>query len=241
MSVLLLVRHGQASFGKRNYDALSERGHEQARVLGAALAARSVRPTRIVTGGMRRHAETVEGILTGLGSANDGADDGAGYRGPEVIVDDGWDEFNFEHVVRVHKPLYRSKALMLADFARTPAAERRARFQALFEEATERWTGGVSDHDYDESFPAFSQRVDDALRRTAEAADGTVLVVSSGGPIAWVASHLLAGDASLWARFNRVAVNTAMTKLITGRSGVTLSTFNEHSHLEHDRALVTYR
>lgn len=233
MSVLLLVRHGQASFGKRNYDALSERGHEQARLLGAALAARGVRPTRIVTGGMRRHAETVEGILAGLDSAD--------FWGPEVVVDDGWDEFNFEHVVQVHKPLYRSKALMFADFARTPAAERRARFQALFEEATERWTGGTSDHDYEESFPAFSQRVDDALRRTTDAAEGTVLVVSSGGPIALVVSHLLVGDASLWARLNRVAVNSAMTKLVTGRSGVTLSTFNEHSHLEHDRALVTYR
>lgn len=229
MSVLLLARHGQASFGKRNYDALSERGHEQARILGSALAARGVQPSRIVTGGMRRHAETVEGILTGL------------EQGPEVVVDDGWDEFNFEHVVQVHKPLYRSKALMFADFARTPAAERRARFQALFEEATERWTAGTSDHDYDESFPAFVQRVDEALRRTADAAEGTVLVVSSGGPIALVASHLLAGDASLWQRLNRVAVNTAVTKLITGRSGVTLSTFNDHTHLEHDRALVTYR
>lgn len=233
MSVLLLVRHGQASFGKRNYDALSERGHEQARILGAALAARGVRPTCIVTGGMRRHAETAEGILTGLESTD--------YGGPEVVVDDGWDEFNFEHVVQVHKPLYRSKALMFADFARTPAAERRARFQALFEEATERWTGGIADHDYEESFPAFSQRVDDALRRTAGAAEETVVIVSSGGPVGLIASHLLAGDASLWAPLNRVAVNTGVTKVLTGRSGITLSTYNDHSHLEHDRELITYR
>jgi broad specificity phosphatase PhoE len=193
------------------------------------LAARGVRPTRIVCGGMQRHAETAEGILAGL------------ERGPELVVDDGWDEFNFDHVIGVHKPLYKSKALMFADFARTPAAERRARFQALFEEATERWTTGTSDHDYDESFPAFVQRVDDALQRTVGAAEGTVLVVSSGGPIASVASHLLAGDSSLWQGLNRVAVNTAVTKLITGRSGVTLSTFNDHGHLEHDRQLVTYR
>jgi broad specificity phosphatase PhoE len=131
--------------------------------------------------------------------------------------------------------------LLLADYARTPAAERRARFQALFEEATQRWTGGTADDDYKESFPAFSQRVDDALRRTAKAAEGTVIVVSSGGPIGLVASHLLAGDASLWVHLNRVAVNTAVTKLVTGRSGITLSTYNEHSHLEHDREMVTYR
>ena len=229
MSVLLLVRHGQASFGKRNYDALSDAGHQQARILGAALEARAVAPSRIVTGGMRRHAETVEGILAGL-------DEGA-----EVVVDDGWDEFNFDHVVQVHKPLYRSKALMFADFARTPAAERRARFQTIFEEATARWTAGDADDDYEESFPAFSQRVNEALRRTAEGAEGTVVVVSSGGPIALVASHLLAGDGSLWAALNRVAVNTGVTKLVTGRSGITLSTYNGHSHLEHDRALITYR
>jgi broad specificity phosphatase PhoE len=229
MSVLLLVRHGQASFGKRNYDALSQRGHEQARILGTALAARGVKPTRIVTGGMRRHAETAEGILAGL------------EQGPEIVVDDGWDEFNFVHVMEVHKPLYRSRALMFADFVRTPAAERRAKFQSIFEEATERWTGGDADGDYKESFPAFSQRVDDALRRTAQDAEGTVLVVSSGGPIGLVTSHLLAGDASLWATLNRVAVNTGVTKVLTGRSGLTLSTYNEHSHFEHDRELVTYR
>jgi len=229
LSVLLLIRHGQASFGKRNYDALSELGHEQSRILGAALAARGVTPARIVTGGMRRHAETVEGIVAGL------------EQGPEVVVDDGWDEFNFEHVVQVHKPLYRSKALMFADFARTPAAERRARFQAIFEDATARWTGGDSDDDYDESFPAFSTRVDEALQRTASNASGAVLVVSSGGPIGLITSQLLTGDASLWPKLNRVAVNTAVTKLVTGRSGVTLSSFNDHSHLEHSRDLVTYR
>ncbi len=233
MSVLLLVRHGQASFGKRNYDALSDVGHEQSRILGAALAARGVRPTRIVTGGMRRHAETAEGILAGLDSADLG--------GPELVVDDGWDEFNFDHVIQVHKPLYRSKALMFADFARTPAAERRARFQALFEEATSRWSGGDADDEYEESFPAFAQRVDTALERTVADAEGTVLVVSSGGPVGLVASRLLAGDGSLWASLNRVAVNTGVTKLVTGRSGVTLSTYNDHSHLEHDRGLITYR
>lgn len=228
MSVLLLVRHGQASFGKRNYDALSERGHEQARILGAALTERGVAPTRIVTGGMRRHGETAEGILAGMGG-----------QGPEVVVDDGWDEFNFDHVMEVHKPLYRSKALMFADFARTPVAERRAKFQAIFEDATARWTAGDSDHDYDESFPAFAQRVDEALRRTVDEADGTVVVVTSGGPIGLVASHLLTGDTSLWAQLNRVAVNTAVTKLLAGRSGVTLSTFNEHSHLPGE--YLTYR
>ncbi len=229
MRLLYLVRHGQASFGKRDYDALSEIGHEQSRVLGEALAGRGVRPDRIVRGGMRRHRETAEGIVEGLGTD------------VPIDVDDGWDEFDFQHVMQVHKPMYRSRTLMLMDVARTPAAERRAKFQAMFEDATARWTEGTADGDYHESFPAFTERVAGALTRTAELADETVLVVSSGGPIGLSASQLIAGDTSLWARLNRVAVNTAVTKVINGRSGLTLSSYNDHSHVEHDRRLLTYR
>ena len=34
MATIYLVRHGQASFGKENYDQLSPRGWEQGRILG---------------------------------------------------------------------------------------------------------------------------------------------------------------------------------------------------------------
>jgi broad specificity phosphatase PhoE len=229
MRLLLLVRHGQASFGKRNYDALSELGHEQARVLGAALAARGVMPDLVVRGDLRRHDETAIGIVEGLG------------QGVTVDVDPGWNEFDFEHVVQVHKPLYKSRAFMMADLVRT--RQPKVAFQKVFEDATVRWTGGVHDDDYFESFPAFSSRVDAALRRAADLVPerGTLVVVSSGGPIGLAASHLLAGDASLWGTLNRVAVNTGMTKVINGRSGLTLATYNEHSHVEHDSRLLTYR
>lgn len=215
MSVLLLVRHGQASFGAADYDALSEVGHEQARILGRALKARGVRPDRIIRGRMRRHEETAAGIIDGLGG------------GPDPVIDEGWNEFDFLQVLAVH-PVPAEPDLDHAGF------------QRFFEDATARWTGGTYDHEYEESFEEFTARVDGALHRAA-AAEGLTIVVTSGGPIGLVASRLTAGDAGLWQRFNRVAVNSAVTKVITGRSGGTLSTFNEHSHLEHDRGLITYR
>ena len=229
MGVMLLVRHGQASFGKRDYDALSELGFEQGRVLGQAWAARGVVPDLVVRGELRRHRETAEAIVEGLG------------REVQIDVDPGWDEFDFQHVVRVHKPLYRSRTLMMADLVRT--RQPKAAFQKVFEDATVRWTGGEYDDDYHESFPAFSERVDRALRNTAERCGpgGTVVVVSSGGPIGLATSHLLAGDASLWGRLNRVAVNTGVTKVISGSSGLSLASYNDHSHVEHDRRLLTYR
>ncbi len=38
MATIYLVRHGQASFGKENYDQLSPRGWEQGKILGRWLA-----------------------------------------------------------------------------------------------------------------------------------------------------------------------------------------------------------
>jgi broad specificity phosphatase PhoE len=234
MRLVYLVRHGQASFGKRDYDALSELGHEQSRLLGRFLAVREIVPDVVIRGELRRHRETAEGILEGLTDV--GVD-----RAVPVEVDAGWDEFDFQHVVEVHKPLYRSRAVMIADLARSGAP--RQKFQEVFEAATERWTGGTADGDYHESFPAFSGRVMAALLAAAAHTPekGTAVVVTSGGPIGLAVSHLLAGDDSLWAPLNKVAVNTAVTKLINGRSGLTVSSYNSHSHVEHDRGLVTYR
>jgi broad specificity phosphatase PhoE len=228
MSVVRLARHGQASFGASDYDALSEVGHVQSRLLGEALAARGAVPDRIIRGDLRRHRETVEGIVAGLG------------RDVPVDVDAGWDEFDFSHVIDVHQSSTETVPLTAEALAGLSPSEQRARFQAVFEEATARWTGGAGDARYDEPFPAFTTRVACGLERAATGG-GSVLVVSSGGPIAVVASQLLSGGPELWAPLNRVAVNTAVTKVISGRSGLTLSTYNTHDHLEHERALVTYR
>lgn len=73
MATIYLVRHGQASFGKENYDQLSSTGWEQGRVLGRWLAGK-VEPAAIFGGDLERHRETVEAIATGYGKT-------AGYAG----------------------------------------------------------------------------------------------------------------------------------------------------------------
>ena len=62
-----LVRHGQASFGKSDYDNLSETGHEQAYLLGKHFAAHGVAPSLIVSGSMKRHRQTLAEIAAGAG------------------------------------------------------------------------------------------------------------------------------------------------------------------------------
>ena len=40
---------------------------------------------------------------------------------------------------------------------------------------------------------------------------------------------------------NRVTVNTGITKVVRGRSGTSLLSFNEHAHLTGVSGMLTYR
>lgn len=222
MSSILLVRHGQASFGAADYDVLSPTGHEQSRVLGAALAARGVTPDMVVVGEMRRHAETATGVLEGAGWSAD------------PVVDAGWNEFDHDQVLGVHD----------SPTAREGESEKAA-FQRWFEEATQRWTSGEHEEAYDESFAAFTRRVDASMARLASSLPprGTAVVLTSGGAIAWTVASLLADDlgprTDLWLRLNPVSINTGTSTIVRGGRGTTLVAFNAHDHLSPD--LITYR
>lgn len=223
MGMILLVRHGQASWGAADYDALSERGHEQARVLGAALRSRGIEPTSVVHGGMRRHRETWEGIAEGSGWSI------------EPLVDTGWAEFDHLDVgAQVPVPVSASGGDL------TPRE-----VQRWVEDSNHRWVVAGEDAagDYVESFAAFTRRVDGALERTPRT--GTVIVVTSGGPIAMTAAGLLSGEpqarADLWSRMHVVCANTGVTRLIAGTRGLTLVTFNDDNHFDPVPQLRTYR
>ena len=222
MSRILLVRHGQASFGAEDYDNLSPTGHEQSRVLGAALAARGVSADLVVAGEMRRHAQTAAGVLEGSGWA------------ASASVDPGWNEFDHLQVLAVH------------DQPTTAEGEsEKAAFQRWFEEATLRWTSGDHDDAYDESFSAFTSRVQAAMARLVDELprSGTAVVLTSGGPVAWAVASLLADDTAartdLWLRLNPVSVNSGTSTVVCGSRGTTLVSFNAHDHLSPD--LITYR
>ena len=227
MGQLLLVRHGQASFGADDYDVLSEIGWEQSRLLGRWLAERGVSPDAMVRGDMRRHRETVEGMLTGGGWS------------AATEVDSGWNEFDHLGVVASYPDLPTAAPGVELD---------RREFQRYFELATARWTSGDFDADYPEAYGAFVARVRSALTRAGEAAGpgGTVVVVSSGGPIAAACATLVdptCADATelarLWSRFNTVTVNSSVTRVVVGSTGPRMLTFNEHSHISGDH--LTYR
>ena len=67
MSVIYIARHGQASFGEDNYDRLSERGVEQARILAGYFIDLGLSFDAVCSGGIMRQRQTAQEILDAYG------------------------------------------------------------------------------------------------------------------------------------------------------------------------------
>ena len=201
------MRHGQASWGSADYDQLSDLGYRQGAALGSAWEAGGFRPTWSVCGSMKRHAQTAVAAIDAI--------DGDLYD-----IDAGWNEYDH---------------LGLADA--TDAASRPTdakAFQAILDARLADWvSGGIAGP---EPYTEFRSRVIGALDAATEQAGSgkSVVVFTSGGPIGLVASHLLAGDDSLFIAMNRVVINASVTTVIIGRGGRRLLAFNEHTHIPSD-------
>ena len=214
MGVILLVRHGQASFGSADYDVLSPLGKRQTRRLGLALASRGIRPGLIVSGSLKRQRDTAA-LLAAV----------AGWP-PPAATNSAWNEYDLNRMA------------MAGDDGQVPRDARA--FQEALEVAMRHWAdaAGVP---LAESFAAFAARTESAVAALAagQPRGATAVVATSGGVIGWIAASLLGGGTELWVRLNRVCVNTGVTKLVTGRRGISLISFNDHSHL--DEAEISYR
>ena len=144
-------------------------------------------------------------------------------------VDSGWNEYSAWSI---------TGALSDTD----PRASHDSRvFQDELERGIARWADSRNDGDYEETHSAFTTRVDRAFddARAATGSGESTLIVSSAGSIGWTVARLMGGDFDQWMAFTRVTINTGITKIVTGRGGVSLVSFNEHTHQQPE--MVTYR
>lgn len=229
MATVYLVRHGQASFGKENYDKLSPKGWEQGRVLGRWLVDK-VEPAIVFGGDLVRHRETVEAIATGYGG-----------KFPDMRVMPGFNEFDHEGVLDCYRPQWRDRAVLARELATYPKPIKA--FQEAFVSAVERWASGEYDQEYSEAWPDFKARVLRAFNEMIDVADGgDVLVATSGGPISVICQHLLELSDKRGLALNEVIANSSVTRVLYSGNRHSLSVFNNYSHLEaEDASLVTFR
>lgn len=222
MPTVLLIRHGQASFGGEDYDVLSDLGRRQAEIAGEAVRALVPAGGRVVSGDLRRQLDTAE--LLGAGA---------------VEVDPRWNEFDSEDLIVNHS----GGEVRLQ--GGEPIGSRE--FQDHLDLAFDAWIAAGHDTPCRRSWPAFRG---DGTAALAAAAAGlgrgeTALVITSAGVIGAICAALVAGPegaARGFVALNRVQVNAGITKITIGSRGTTLISMNDHSHLQAvDRSLVTYR
>lgn len=236
MATLLLVRHGQASFGATKYDRLSPTGEEQSRRLGAYFA-RIGEPFDVVyTGPRKRQIRTAEIAAEAMRSH--------GLTVPDPIVVPDLDEVAAEDVLQEQLPRLlanNAKLQKLVHKLTLSGASSRALDEVVAEVAG-MWLRGEIQADGLESWESFSSRVERCLDEiVSKSSKGQrVLAFTSGGTIGASLKHVLGLDPERSLHLAQLIRNTSLTEVLFSGPRLTLASFNALPHLDNP-ALVTYR
>ncbi len=229
MGTIYLVRHGQArpdaygiavdsdSTESAPVGSLTSTGVAQAALTGTVLAEQVNGFTGAISGDLPRQTQTLAGVLDAFSSA------------PTPTVNTGWNEYETPSLMDNPSP---------EDFQDGRA------FQQALDEGLGRWINGATPSDGGETYAQFVARVTDATDEAIRQAGSgqTLLVVSSAGVITQWIAQLFDVPAQRWPALARAMANASISKLIVGRSGVNLVSFNEHLHLSsRDGGISTLR
>jgi broad specificity phosphatase PhoE len=221
MGQLYLVRHGQASLGADDYDQLSPLGAQQSQRLGEHWRAQGLQFDAVITGTLKRHAQTLHGIQQGLGSSH------------EALLWPGLNEYDSEAVIRTIQKGPLTKPT-------TPEGYRE-HFRLLRDGLTQ-WMAGVVSPQGMPSYVDFVQGVSSALDHVRQNHDGNVLLVSSGGPIATAVAQVLQLSPETSIELNLRIRNSAVSEFSFNPKRHSLISFNTITHLESPthKGWITY-
>ncbi|MBX3155418.1 MAG: histidine phosphatase family protein [Deltaproteobacteria bacterium] len=232
MGTLLLIRHGQASYGEVDYDRLSSRGHEQARAIGRFLARSRLDAT--YAGPLRRQQETI---------ATARAEGGEAIPAP-VTVDELAEYPAFEMLQHFIPRLAEGDPR----FAALTTAPTPKLLDEAFHAILGRWARDEWSVDGVERIEAFVARVRAGLDRIirAAASGARIAVVTSAGPIGVAVGLTLGVTAERMVRTSATIRNASISELLFRGAGfawhpdqISLLTFNLTAHLPDE--LHTHR
>lgn len=211
MGTLYLVRHGQASFGADDYDQLSALGQRQSERLGQHWGERGLRFDAVLSGTLRRHAQTWAGIARGA------------HYTHEVQALEGLNEYDSEAVIAAIHP---------QPLPRPDTPELYRRHFRLLREGLRQWMSGGTEPRGMPSYGDFLAGVIAALDHVRRNHDGNVLIVSSGGPISTAVGHVLGTSPEATVELNMRIRNSAVTEFAYTPKRHSLLSYNTLPHLD---------
>lgn len=217
MSTLILLRHGQASFGADRYDTLSDRGREQSERVGAHLLERGRRFDRVWIGPRDRHRLTARHALGPLG---------IDWQGEAEIT---LDEFAEGQHILASAEARRGIRL------RGDGAVRGKEAARYYAQEIDAWARAQVDIPGVPSVTAFRATVAGWLRRATTESDApgqSVIAVTSGGVIASVMAEVLGLPNEAIGPLMHAVYNGSLSEFVfsTGRAPALVS-FNVASFL----------
>jgi broad specificity phosphatase PhoE len=231
MGTLLLIRHGQASYGQADYDRLSPRGEAQARALGELLAAHP--PDALYVGPLRRQTQTAAFAATGAAATGRGLP--AATELAELAEYPGFD------MVARFMPRLVAEDPRFAALAE-PGADRSLAGTA-FDTILSRWSRDEWIEDGVERVGAFTARVRAGLDHIVQSARAgeRVAIVTSAGPIGVAVGLVFGASDHHMVRTSVVVRNASITELVFRSrefawhpDRVSLLSFNSIHHLPAD-------
>ncbi len=236
MSVIYMVRHGQASFGEENYDRLSKCGMEQARILAGHFIDVGLSFDAIYSGEIMRQQQTAQEIIDVYGKRSRACP-------PRSVIAE-FDEYDSKAIIisQIGELIEQDPALVVE--LEKIYTDKRS-FQIVFERVMFRWISGEHDKPGVETWESVKSRVASGLKKVmaANGRNKKILIVASGGSIAASVQYALGIGDEETQRISWQITNTSVSSFMYDGERITLSSFNSVSHLllKKDPALLTYR
>jgi broad specificity phosphatase PhoE len=235
MSTIYMVRHGQASFGKGNYDKLSQRGLFQSRILAEYFKKLDIRFDLIYTGTLIRQIETARELLALY--------EEIGLPLPEVKQLEEFNEFDYKSVFTTMIPVISEEDPSFKNDVEKIFDNKRS-FQGVFERVIMKWVSGSSHIEGFVSWEEFVSRVNQGIDEIMKShgRGKQIGIFTSGGAIAVAIRKAINLSDEDTIRIAGQIVNSSVSRFKCTHDRIMLSTFNEHSHLENSPGdnLITY-
>ena len=215
-----MIRHGQASFGKKNYDNLSKKGVKQSIVLGKKLLKNSISFDQTIIGPLNRHKQTFDGINKGYG----------GTLNSPIIIEEFAENQLMEIAQYFIPKMLKTDKNIKEIFDAVPFWKRKRKFLEYFNIIAKKWIHNeldLSEKGF-ESYDNFRSRIRLAKSKVYSLMNENknTMVVSSGGAITGIYAECQSLTVDEIMKLNFNIKNASITLFKKENDTFTLDTFN---------------
>ena len=235
MASIILIRHGQASFGAANYDQLSDLGRRQAQLLNDYFSDCGIALDAIYCGTLARQRQTAE-----IATKNQLAE-------TPFHIDPRFNEIRNDEQFEFLLPELIQRNPSVAKLVEKAKSDSKS-YQKVLEQVFQMWVSSKDDDSEIQSWQDYSAQVEEAVKDLVkrEGSGKNIGLFTSGGTIATIVSQVLGLDGRFAYRFYEPVINASMTRLLYNQEKVSLSSFNDHSFLEWESGkqgnyMISYR